>query len=93
MMTARLRLTDSYIKEGFTPFYSKELSNKFTNECLTKIEKFARVLINKGHEVDVEHRSRDGVEVIALAIDQLDTIYYFCLTNLKFEYEIHRRVK
>ena len=92
-MTARLKLTDSYIKEGFTPFHSQESSNKFVKECLTKIEEFAKVLINKGHEVKHEHRSREGVEVFALIIDELETIYFFTLTNNTFEYEIHRRIK
>lgn len=90
-MTVRSKLIDSYLKEGFTPFYSEKSREKFANECLTKIEQFGKVLINKGHEVKFEHISKDNVEMFALAIDNLSTVYMFTLTNKHFEYEIYRR--
>ncbi|WBF69610.1 hypothetical protein SFPB_046 [Shigella phage SFPB] len=91
MMTVRSKLIDSYLKEGFEPFYSEESRKKFVKECLTKIEQFGKVLINKGHEVKFEHLSKDNVEQFALAIDGLSTVYIFTLTNKHFEYEIYRR--
>lgn len=90
-MTARSKLIDSYLKEGFKPFYSEESRKKFVKECLTKIEQFGKVLINKGHEVKFEQLSKDNVEQFALAIDGLSTVYIFTLTNKHFEYEIYRR--
>lgn len=50
-MTARLKLTDRYLKEGFTPFYEETNSVKFKKECLTRIDDFCKVLINEGHTV------------------------------------------
>lgn len=91
-MTARLKLTDAYLKEGFTPFYEETNSVKFKKECLTKIEQFAKVLINKGHDVTFEHESRRDKDLFALSIDHADTIYLFTLTLKTFEYEIYRRV-
>ena len=90
-MTVRSKLIDSYLKEGFEPFYSEESRKKFVKECLIKIEQFGKVLINKGHEVKFEHLSKDNVEQFALAIDGLSTVYIFTLTNKHFEYEIYRR--
>ncbi len=92
-MTARLKLTDSYIKEGFTPFYSESSTKHFAKECLTKIEDFAKVLINKGHDVNFEHQSRKDKDLFALSIDHADTIYLFTLTLKTFEYEIYRSTK
>lgn len=93
MMTARLKLTDSYLKEGITPFYSENSTKKFAKECLTKIEEFAKVLINKGHDVTYEHESREDKDLFALSIDKAETIYLFTLTLKTFEYEIYRSTK
>lgn len=90
-MTVHSKLIDSYLKEGFEPFYSEESRKNFVKECLTKVEQFGKVLINKGHEVKFEHLSKDNVEQFALAIDGLSTVYIFTLTNKHFEYEIYRR--
>ena len=91
-MTARSKLTDSFLKEGFTPFYSDSITKKFAKECLTKIEEFAKVLTNKGHDVTFEHQSREDKDLFALTIDN-ETIYLFTLTFKTFEYEIYRSTK
>lgn len=92
-MTARLKLNECYLKEGFTPFYSEKNTEKFAKECLTKIEQFAKVLVNKGHNVTFEHESRKDKDLFALSIDKADTIYLFTLTLKTFEYEIYRSTK
>ncbi|WMU95542.1 hypothetical protein [Escherichia phage pEC-M719-6WT.1] len=91
-MTARLKLTDTYLKEGFTPFYEETNSVKFKKECLTRIDDFCKVLINKGHTVELEYRELESVlDGILVSVDN-DTGYMFRLTDKTFEYEIYRRV-
>lgn len=91
-MTARLKLTDTYLKEGFTPFYEETNSVKFKKECLTRIDDFCKVLINEGHEVCLEHKEITvGVDTIVVSVDN-HTGYMFMLSDKTFEYEIYRRV-
>lgn len=91
-MTARLKLTDTYLKEGFTPFYEETNSVKFKKECLTRIDDFCKVLINEGHTVELEHRELEiGIDGILVSVDN-NTGYMFKLSDKTFEYEIYRRV-
>lgn len=46
-MTARSKLSDSYKREGFTPFFEEKSLNKFQEECLTKVDRFYRMLYMK----------------------------------------------
>lgn len=46
-MTAHSKLSDSYKREGFTPFFEEKSLNKFQEECLTKIDRFYRMLSMK----------------------------------------------
>lgn len=91
-MTARLKLTDMYLKEGFTPFYEETNSVKFKKECLTRIDDFCKVLINKGNTVELKHEHNENdLEIFTVLVN--NTVgYVFILTEQKFEYEIYRRV-
>ena len=92
-MTARSKLSDSYKREGFTPFFEEKSLNKFQEECLTKIDRFYRMLLMKCNgEVEVKEDFHKSMITIIIALPQYNTSWLFIMKENVFEYQVYRRI-
>lgn len=92
-MTAHSKLSDSYKREGFTPFFEEKSLNKFQEECLTKIDRFYRMLLMKCNgEVEVKEDFHQSMITIIIALPQYNTSWLFIMKENVFEYQVYRRI-
>lgn len=92
-MTARSKLSDSSKREGFTPFFEEKSLNKFQEECLTKIDRFYRMLSMKcDGGVEVEENFRHSIITVTITIPQHNIGWLFIMKENVFEYQVYRRI-
>ena len=92
-MTARLKLSDSYKREGFTPFFEEKSLNKFQEECLTKIDRFYRMLLMKcDGEFAIKEDSYQSTITVIIALPQHNISWLFIIKENVFEYQVYRRI-
>ena len=92
-MTARSKLSDSYKREGFTPFFEEKSLNKFQEECLTKIDRFYRMLSMKcDGGVEVEENLHHSIITVTITIPQHNIGWLFIMKENVFEYQVYRRI-
>ncbi|AIK67911.1 hypothetical protein AVV39_gp100 [Escherichia phage HY02] len=92
-MTAHSKLSDSYKREGFTPFFEEKSLNKFQEECLTKIDRFYRMLLMKcDGEVEVKEDFHQSMITVIIALPQHDISWLFIIKENVFEYQVYRRI-
>ncbi|QKN88628.1 hypothetical protein SapYZU01_65 [Salmonella phage SapYZU01] len=92
-MTARLKLSDSYKREGFTPFFEEKSLNKFQEECLTKIDRFYRMLLMKcDGEVAIKEDSYQSTITVIITLPQHNISWLFIIKENVFEYQVYRRI-
>lgn len=92
-MTARLKLSDSYKREGFTPFFEEKSLNKFQEECLTKIDRFYRMLLMKcDGEVSIKEDSYQSTMTVIITLPQHNISWLFIIKENVFEYQVYRRI-
>lgn len=92
-MTARLKLSDSYKREGFIPFFEEKSLNKFQEECLTKIDRFYRMLLMKcDGEVAIKEDSYQSTITVIITLPQHNISWLFIIQENVFEYQVYRRI-
>lgn len=92
-MTARSKLSDSYKREGFTPFFEEKSLNKFHEECLTKIDRFYRMLHMKcDGEVAIKEDSYQSTITVIITLPQHNISWLFIIKENVFEYQVYRRI-
>lgn len=92
-MTARSKLSDSYKREGFTPFFEEKSLNKFQEECLTKIDRFYRMLLMKcDGEVAIKEDSYQSTITVIITLSQHNISWLFVIKENVFEYQVYRRI-
>lgn len=92
-MTAHSKLSDSYKREGFTPFFEEKSLNKFQEECLTKIDRFYRMLLMKcDGEVEVKEDFHQSMITVIIALPQYNISWLFVIKENVFEYQVYRRI-
>lgn len=92
-MTARSKLSDSYKREGFTPFFEEKSLNKFQEECLTKIDRFYRMLLMKcDGEVAIKEDSYQSTITVIITLPQHNISWLFIIKENVFEYQVYRRI-
>ena len=92
-MTARSKLSDSYKREGFTPFFEEKSLNKFQEECLTKIDRFYRMLYMKcDGEVEIKEDFHQIMITVIIALPQHNISWLFIMKENVFEYQVYRRI-
>lgn len=92
-MTARLKLSDSYKREGFTPFFEEKSLNKFQEECLTKVDRFYRMLLMKcDGEVAIKEDSYQSTITVIITLPQHNISWLFIIKENVFEYQVYRRI-
>ena len=92
-MTARSKLSDSYKREGFTPFFEEKSLNKFHEECLTKIDRFYRMLhIKCDGEVEIEQQFHQSIITVTITIPEHNIGWLFIMKENVFEYQVYRRI-
>lgn len=92
-MTARSKLSDSYKREGFTPFFEEKSLNKFQEECLTKIDRFYRMLLMKcDGEVEIKQDFHQSMITVIIALPQHNISLLFIMKENVFEYQVYRRI-
>lgn len=92
-MTARLKLSDSYKREGLTPFFEEKSLNKFQEECLTKIDRFYRMLLMKCNgEVEIKEDFHQSMITVIIALPQYNISWLFIMKENVFEYQVYRRI-
>lgn len=92
-MTARSKLSDSYKRDGFTPFFEEKSLNKFQEECLTKIDRFYRMLLMKcDGEVAIKEDSYQSTITVIITLPQHNISWLFIIKENVFEYQVYRRI-
>lgn len=92
-MTAHSKLSDSYKREGFTPLFEEKSLNKFQEECLTKIDRFYRMLLMKcDGEVEVKEDFHQSMITVIIALPQHNISWLFVIKENVFEYQVYRRI-
>ena len=92
-MTARSKLSDSYKREGFTPFFEEKSLNKFQEECLTKIDRFYRMLLMEcDGEVEIEQQFHQSMITVIITLPQHNIGWLFIMKENVFEYQVYRRI-
>lgn len=92
-MTARSKLSDSYKREGFTPFFEEKSLNKFQEECLTKIDRFYRMLCMKcDGGVEVKENFHHSIITVTITIPQHNIGWLFIMKENVFEYQVYRGI-
>lgn len=92
-MTAHLKLSDSYKREGFIPFFEEKSLNKFQEECLTKIDRFYRMLLMKcDGEVAIKEDSYQSTITVIITLPQHNISWLFIIKENVFEYQVYRRI-
>jgi hypothetical protein len=92
-MTAHSKLSDSYKREGFTPFFEEKSLNKFQEECLTKIDRFYRMLLMKcDGEVEIKEDFHQNMITVIIALPQHNISWLFIIKENVFEYQVYRRI-
>lgn len=92
-MTAHSKLSESYKREGFTPFFEEKSLNKFQEECLTKIDRFYRMLLMKcDGEVEVKEDFHQSMITVIIALPQYNISWLFIMKENVFEYQVYRRI-
>ena len=92
-MTAHSKLSDSYKREGFTPFFEEKSLNKFQEECLTKIDRFYRMLLMKcDGEVELQQDFHQSMITVIIALPQHNISWLFIMKENVFEYQVYRRI-
>lgn len=92
-MTAHSKLSDSYERDGFTPFFEEKSLNKFQEECLTKIDRFYRMLLMKcDGEVEVKEDFHQSMITVIIALPQHNISWLFIIKENVFEYQVYRRI-
>lgn len=92
-MTARSKLSDSYKREGFTPLFEEKSLNKFHEECLTKIDRFYRMLLMKcDGEVAIKEDSYQSTITVIITLPQHNISWLFIIKENVFEYQVYRRI-
>lgn len=92
-MTARSKLSDSYKREGFTPFFEEKSLNKFQEECLTKIDRFYRMLLMKcDGEVEIKEDFHQSTITVIITLPQHNISWLFIIKENVFEYQVYRRI-
>lgn len=92
-MTAHSKLSDSYKREGFTPFFEEKSLNKFQKECLTKIDRFYRMLLMKcDGEVAIKEDSYQSTITVIITLPQHNISWLFIIKEDVFEYQVYRRI-
>lgn len=92
-MTARSKLSDIYKREGFIPFFEEKSLNKFHEECLTKIDRFYRMLHMKcDGEVEIEQQFHHSIITVTITIPEHNIGWLFIMKENVFEYQVYRRI-
>lgn len=92
-MTAHSKLSDSYKREGFTPFFEEKSLNKFQEECLTKIDRFYRMLLMKCNgEAEIKEDFHQSMITVTIALPQHNISWLFIIKENMFEYQVYRRI-
>ena len=92
-MTARSKLSDSYKRDGFTPFFEEKSLNKFQEECLTKIDRFYRMLYMKCNgEVEIKQDFYQSMVTVIVVLPQHNISWLFTIKENVFEYQVYRRI-
>lgn len=92
-MTAHSKLSDSYKREGFTPFFEEKSLNKFQEECLTKIDRFYRMLYMKCNgEVEIKEDFHQSMITVIISLPQHNISWLFIIKENMFEYQVYRRI-
>lgn len=92
-MTAHSKLSDSYKREGFIPFFEEKSLNKFQEECLTKIDRFYRMLLMKcDGEVAIKEDSYQSTITVIITLPQHNISWLFIIKENVFEYQVYRRI-
>lgn len=92
-MTARSKLSDSYEREGFTPFFEEKSLYKFQEECLTKIDRFYRMLLMKCNgEVEIKEDFHQSMITVIISLPQHNISWLFIMKENVFEYQVYRRI-
>lgn len=92
-MTAHSKLSDSYKREGFTPFFEEKSLNKFQEECLTKVDRFYRMLLMKcDGEVAIKEDSYQSTITVIITLPQHNISWLFIIKENVFEYQVYRRI-
>lgn len=92
-MTAHSKLSDSYKREGFTPFFEEKSLNKFQEECLTKIDRFYRMLLMKcDGEVEIKEDFHQSMITVIIALPHHNISWLFIIKENVFEYQVYRRI-
>lgn len=92
-MTARLKLSDSYKREGFIPFFEEKSLNGFQEECLTKVDRFYRMLYMKcDGGVEVEEKFHHSMITVTITIPRHNIGWLFIIKENVFEYQVYRRI-
>ena len=92
-MTAHSKLSDSYKREGFIPFFEEKSLNKFQEECLTKIDRFYSMLLMKcDGEVSIKEDSYQSTITVIITLPQHNISWLFIIKDNVFEYQVYRRI-
>lgn len=92
-MIAHLKLSDSYKREGFTPFFEEKSLNKFHEECLTKVDRFYRMLLMKCNgEVEIKEDFYQSTITVIITLPQHNISWLFIIKENVFEYQVYRRI-
>lgn len=92
-MTTHSKLSDSYKREGFTPFFEEKSLNKFQEECLTKIDRFYRMLLMKcDGDVAIKEDSYQSTITVIITLPQHNISWLFIIKENVFEYQVYRRI-
>ena len=92
-MTAHSKLSDSYKREGFTPFFEEKSLNKFQEECLTKIDRFYRMLLMKCNGgVEIKEDFHHSMITVIISLPQHNISWLFIMKENVFEYQVYRRI-
>lgn len=92
-MTVHSKLSDSYKREGFTPFFEEKSLNEFQEECLTKVDRFYRMLLMKcDGEVAIKEDSYQSTITVIITLPQHNISWLFIIKENVFEYQVYRRI-
>lgn len=92
-MTAHSKLSDSYKREGFIPFFEEKSLNKFQEECLTKIDRFYRMLLMRcDGEIAIKEDSYQSTITVIITLPQHNISWLFIIKENVFEYQVYRRI-
>lgn len=92
-MTAHSKLSDSYKREGFIPFFEEKSLNEFQAECLTKVDRFYIMLYMKcDGGVEVEEKFHHSIITVTITIPKHNIGWLFIIKENVFEYQVYRRI-